>query len=117
MSESSTKSLSTTSTTQPGCVSVAVSILGDKWTPHIIRCLATGAQRFCRLQDDAGGINPRTLSARMSYLEEMGIVTKKTRSTIPPHTEYSLTSKGEDLLPILESMAAWGEKYGPAHQG
>jgi DNA-binding HxlR family transcriptional regulator len=110
MNESSTKSQTST---QPGCVAVAVSILGDKWTPHIIRCLATDAQRFCRLQDDAGGINPRTLSARLSRLEEMGIVTKETRSAIPPHTEYSLTPKGRDLLPILNQMAAWGEKHGP----
>ncbi|HEX8932468.1 MAG TPA: winged helix-turn-helix transcriptional regulator [Patescibacteria group bacterium] len=32
-------------------------------------------------------------------------------SEIPPRTEYSLTQKGKDLVPILQSMADWGEKY------
>jgi len=97
----------------PGCVAVAVTILGDKWTPHIIRALAGQHMRFCRLQDAVGGVNPRTLSARLGKLEEMGILSKETYSQIPPHTEYSLTPKGQDLLPILERMAAWGAKYGP----
>jgi DNA-binding HxlR family transcriptional regulator len=30
---------------------------------------------------------------------------------VPPRTEYTLTQKGEDILPILKQMAAWGTKY------
>jgi DNA-binding HxlR family transcriptional regulator len=87
----------------PTCVAAAVAILGDKWTPHLIRALSEGPLGFCALQDAAGGVNPRTLSARLDTLEVHGIVAK---SDI-----YSLTPKGHDLLPILQSMADWGSKY------
>lgn len=96
---------------QPGCVASAVAILGDKWTPFIIRALTEGGLRFCQLQQEVGGVNPRTLSARLARLEEAGIVKKNILSEIPPHTEYTLTGKGQDLMPILECMAAWGEKH------
>lgn len=56
-------------------------------------------------------MNPRTLSARLGGLEAEGIVTRTVRSQFPPHTEYSLTDKGRDLLPILEAMVVWGTKY------
>lgn len=95
-----------------GCVAATVAILGDKWTPLIIRTLAEGSDRFCRLQTEAGGINPRTLSARLSYLEENKIIERKEitkdGSVFP---SYALTAKGRDLLPIINAMANWGDKY------
>lgn len=94
-----------------GCVAAAAYIIGSKWTPQLIYALATGVQRFSALQTAAGGINPRTLSARLDELEAAGIVSKMSYAEMPPRIEYSLTPKGKDLLPILECMVAWGEKY------
>lgn len=93
------------------CVAAAVSIFGDKWTPLLIRALLGTTLRFSQLQEKTGGINPRTLSERLLKLEEEGIIKKVMYSEVPPRTEYSLTPKGEDLVPILQSMADWGEKY------
>lgn len=99
----------------PGCVEAATNILGDKWTPRILRAMTQKeAIRFGELQDLTGGVNPRTLSARLCALELEGIITKATYAEVPPRSEYTLTQKGIDLLPILRSMAEWGEKYKPA---
>jgi DNA-binding HxlR family transcriptional regulator len=106
--------MASTPPTHTDCIAVAVAILGDKWTPLLVRGLSEQAQRFCQLQDAMGGVNPRTLSARLARLEHCGIITKTTYNEVPPHTEYALTAKGRDLLPILASMAAWGQKYQPA---
>ena len=97
--------------TSAECVAAAVAILGDKWTPLLIRALSSETVRFCNLQDAVGGVNPRTLSARLASLEENGIITKYVYSEIPPKTSYALTQKGRDLVPILGAMADWGEKY------
>jgi len=60
-------------TKEIGCVKAATEILGDKWTPQLLRFfLNNEVVRFCQLQDLVGGINPRTLSARLSSLEEQG---------------------------------------------
>jgi DNA-binding HxlR family transcriptional regulator len=67
--------------------------------------------RFSHLQKSVPGINPRTLSQRLDYLEQKDIITKQHFAEVPPRIEYTLTPKGKDLLPILKSMAEWGYKY------
>lgn len=94
-----------------GCVKAATKVLGDKWTPQILRYFVNEhTVRFCQVQDLVDGINPRTLSARLDSLEEAGIITKKATSS-ESRCEYSLTKKGEDLIPILHDMEAWSARY------
>lgn len=94
-----------------GCIASAMQIIGNKWTALILRDLTTGPKRFCELEKSVGNINPRTLSQRLDDLEEHGIVTRQSFAELPPRTEYSLTEKGADLIPVLKQMAAWGEKH------
>ncbi len=96
---------------RPGCVEAASRILGDKWTPLLVRALATEPLRFCELQKAAGGINPRTLSARLNSLDCQNIIKKSAHPSSAAYNHYMLTEKGEDLIPILRSMAEWGDKY------
>jgi DNA-binding HxlR family transcriptional regulator len=44
-------------------------------------------------------------------MEQSKLITKKSFAEVPPRVEYTLTQKGKDLLPILRSMAEWGDKY------
>jgi DNA-binding HxlR family transcriptional regulator len=88
-----------------------MQIIGSKWTALILRDLFAGPKRFCELEKSVGNINPRTLSQRLDDLEANGIITRQSFAEVPPRTEYSLTAKGEDLLPILKQMATWGTKY------
>jgi DNA-binding HxlR family transcriptional regulator len=105
-----------------GCIAAAASILGAKWTPQILYALFYGVQHFCELQKEVGGVNPRTLSARLAELEKAGIIQKDCFAELQPRIEYSLTACGRDLVPILELMVAWSEKHPPtateiAHDG
>ncbi len=94
-----------------GCIATAMRIIGNKWTALILRDLFSGPKRFCEFERSVGNINPRTLSQRLDDLEAEGIITKRSFAEVPPRTEYALTKKGEDLQPILEQMATWGNKY------
>lgn len=94
-----------------GCVDSATDILGNKWTPQLLRYLLNEETvRFCQIQDLVGGINPRTLCARLEQLEQSGIIVKRPAAT-GSRNEYTLTDKGRDLLPVLQSMEDWSEKY------
>lgn len=95
-----------------GCIASAMQIIGSKWTALILRDLFSGPKRFCELEKSVGNINPRTLSQRLDDLEEHGIISRQSFAEVPPRTEYTLTQKGHDLLPILRQMAAWGKKHG-----
>lgn len=94
-------------------MAAAMAVLGDKWNPLIIQSLEHGPARFCEIQHTSlGTINPRTLSDRLQRLEEGGIVVKKVLSRMPPHTEYRLTDRGRELIPILEQMVEWSARHG-----
>lgn len=107
------KTISVKTSLEPhvGCIASTMDIIGNKWTALVLRDLFSGPKRFCELEKSVGSINPRTLSQRLDYLESKGIISKKSFAEVPPRIEYALTTKGADLLPILQQMAAWGTKH------
>jgi DNA-binding HxlR family transcriptional regulator len=86
-------------------------IVCGKWTLLVIRDLADGCSRFCELERSLQGISPRTLSLRLRALEEAGVVMRKTYPEVPPRVEYVLTEKGRALVPLIESMRAYGTEW------
>ncbi|HEV2819906.1 MAG TPA: helix-turn-helix domain-containing protein [Solirubrobacteraceae bacterium] len=86
-------------------------VVCGKWTLLLVRDLAEGRSRFCELERSLAGISPRTLSLRLRALEEEGVVERHTFSEVPPRVEYALTQKGRALLPLIEGMRAYGERW------
>jgi DNA-binding HxlR family transcriptional regulator len=86
-------------------------IVCGKWTLLLVRELAEGRSRFCELERSLTGISPRTLSLRLRALEEEGIVERSTYPAVPPRVEYALTDKGLALIPIIEDMRTYGERW------
>ena len=86
-------------------------IVCGKWTILLVRDLAEGCTRFCELERSLSGISPRTLSLRLRSLEDEGIVERHTYAEVPPRVEYALTEKGRALLPIIDSMRAYGTDW------
>ena len=101
--------MATVGSTCPVCRTA--DIVCGKWTLLIVRDLAEGRSRFCELERSLAGISPRTLSLRLRALEEEGIVSRSTFAEVPPRVEYVLTDKGTALLPIIESMRAYGSAW------
>src|SRR3712207_2418418 len=95
-----------------GCpVARTAEIIGNKWTPLIVCDLARGERRFSELERSLAGISPKTLSERLKRLEEAGVVARACFAEVPPRVEYSLTAKGHALLPVIESMRAFGTEW------
>ncbi len=96
----------------PDCpVCLTAEIVCGKWTLLLVRDLAEGRSRFCELARSLAGISPRTLSLRLRALEEEGIVERHTYPEVPPRVEYALTEKGLALLPIVDGMREYGERW------
>ncbi len=95
-----------------GCpVEDTLRLIGSKWTVLIIRDLLVGVQRFGELERSLTGISPRTLSMRLQYLEQEGIIERTVYAEVPPRVEYQLTELGSSLAPILETMNTWGIRF------
>jgi DNA-binding HxlR family transcriptional regulator len=78
----------------------------------VVRHLFTGPKGFNELLR-ASGINSKTLSATLKFLEQNGIVRREVISTAPFSVQYSLTASGLELEPALEGLGKWGMKWLP----
>ena len=89
-------------------VKKTAEIIDGKWTTLIIRDLLSGKKRYSELLKSLGGISPKMLAARLRYLEEKGIVSRKLYPTVPPKTEYQLTELGMELKQVVIAMDKFG---------
>lgn len=88
-----------------------LDIIGGKWAMPIIYILSKGKMRFKELERSVEGINTRMLVKELKNMEANGIVTREVFATVPPTVEYTLTSKGEKLLPSIVSLHTWGQEF------
>ena len=95
---------------QPCTIARSVDILGDWWTPLIIREALYGITRFADFEHWLG-IKKNMLSSRLKQLVEQGIFRKVPYQEHPPRFEYRLTEKGFDAAQVLISMMSFGAKW------
>jgi len=88
-----------------------LDIIGGKWAMPIIYILSKGKMRFKELERTVEGINTRMLVKELKNMEANGIVIREVFATVPPTVEYSLTVKGEKLLPSIISLHQWGQEF------
>jgi len=83
-------------------------IIDGKWVTLIIRDLLSGKKRYSELLKSLGGVSPKILAARLKYLEEKEVITRKLYPTVPPKTEYQLTKLGLRLKEVVMAMDKFG---------
>jgi DNA-binding HxlR family transcriptional regulator len=89
----------------------AVGLIGEKWAFLILRGALNGLRHFEEFQ--AGlGIARNILSDRLSKMVGGGILQRQADPDDGRRVIYSLTSKGEDLLPVVLALRQWGEQWG-----
>ena len=88
-----------------------LDIIGGKWSMPIIYMLSKGTMRFKELARSIEGINTRMLVKELKNMELNGILTRQVFATVPPTVEYTLTNKGEKLLPSIVSLHNWGQEF------
>ena len=92
-------------------IPAAVELVGEKWAFLILRGALNGLQHFEEFQ--AGlGIARNILSDRLSRLVSGGILQRTPDPSDKRRVTYSLTEKGEGLLPVVLAMRQWGEEWG-----
>ena len=88
-----------------------LDIIGGKWAMPIVYRLSKGKMRFKELERSVEGINTRMLVKELKNMEANGIVTREVFATVPPTVEYTLTSKGEKLMPSIGALYSWGQEF------
>ncbi|HEX3422932.1 MAG TPA: helix-turn-helix domain-containing protein [Sphingomicrobium sp.] len=89
----------------------AVELIGEKWAFLILRGAFNGLHHFEEFQ--AGlGIARNILSDRLSKMVAGGILERSPDPADKRRVIYSMTPKGEGLLPVVLALRQWGEEWG-----
>ena len=102
-------------TEQGNCpVTPVIQMLQGKWKLQIIYELCIQSpMRFGQLKKLLAPITNTMLTNALKELEADQLVHREQYNEIPPRVEYSLTEKGQDLLPVFYAISQWGMKYIP----
>jgi DNA-binding HxlR family transcriptional regulator len=91
-------------------IATALDVIGDRWTPLVVRDLLLGPLRFIDLAEGLPGIGTNTLAARLKQLEAAEVVHRRLLPLPDRGTVYELTPYGRELEPILLSLGRWGTR-------
>ena len=95
------------------CTSITIlEMLCKKWSLFVLRSLSSNStRRFNELVSDLKGISPKTLSERLKELQRFGVINKEAFAEIPPRVQYSLTSKGKELVGTFRTLDGFISKW------
>ncbi len=85
-------------------------LLGDWWTPLLLRELVLGKTRFAELQEELD-ISKAVLTQRLRRLEDEGVVERSSYQDRPVRHDYVLTAKGLALWDVLLTMWQFGDDW------
>lgn len=91
-------------------VARTLEVVGERWTPLIVRDILVGIRRFDAMQHNLG-ISRKVLTQRLLELVEHGVVERVPYQENPPRHDYVLTDKGRDLVGVLLALKAWGDRW------
>ncbi|WP_245840485.1 winged helix-turn-helix transcriptional regulator [Ohtaekwangia koreensis] len=94
-------------------MSYTIEMIGGRWKTIILYQLRNDSLRFGQLKKMLPLITEKMLAQQLKQLEIDGLVVRDAKKAIPPHVEYYLSESGKTLLPILTSMADWGQNHNP----
>jgi len=90
-------------------VEYALEKIGGRWKmPILWRLNKKSPWRYGELKKALEGISHKMLSAQLKELEKDGLIKRKSYPVVPPKVEYSLTTKGREVMPAIEELRRVG---------
>lgn len=89
-----------------------LELFGGKWKSRII-CVLAAKQvlRYSEIRKEMVNITDAVLASTLKELLVSQIICRKSYDEIPPRVEYSLTEKGQPVVPILQSICQWAARF------
>ncbi|MGH7860234.1 MAG: winged helix-turn-helix transcriptional regulator [Candidatus Binatia bacterium] len=89
-------------------VAMSAEVVAERWTLLVIRNILCGAHTFNDIQRGVPLMSRSLLSKRLKQLEKAGVIER--RPGRRSHT-YHVTEAGQELLPLIEQLGAWGQRW------
>jgi DNA-binding HxlR family transcriptional regulator len=96
----------------PGCpVEACTEVIAGKWKGEILYLLLSGSKRYGELRRLIPNVTQRMLTNQLRELEAAGIVQRRVMAGLPLRVDYSLTTSGKDLEPVIKAAWQWGRSF------
>jgi len=111
-----------TDQTEPGDLAMiegtraVLGLLAGRWSVDLLYLLASGTRRYNQIFYEVGEVSKKTLTQTLRALEHKGLVTRRVYAEVPVRVEYSLTSRGWSMTPLLMAMYEWSAAQDPEPQ-
>ena len=92
-------------------MTAALSAIGGKWNLICLYWLDSGTRRFNELRRLMPDISHKVLAETLRGLEREGLVSRTVYAEVPPRVEYSISTHGETVRPIIETIRLWGHEH------
>jgi DNA-binding HxlR family transcriptional regulator len=100
----------------PCSIARTVDLLGDWWTPLVLREAFYGVRRFDDFQRSLG-IGRNILTQRLNRLVDEDLLARRQYHDRPVRHEYVLTDKGRDFFPVIAALVRWGDRWLAGEEG
>ncbi|MCR2764922.1 helix-turn-helix transcriptional regulator [Microbacterium sp. zg.B48] len=96
-------------------INFTLELLGDPWSLLVVRDIVYfGKRTFGEFLSSTEGMARNILSARLTRLQERGILQSAVHPTDGRKEVYTLTETGVGLVPLLLAAADWGAEHAPS---
>ncbi len=89
-------------------VNHCIGLIGGKWKPVILFCVANGVDRFGTMQRAIPSVTKQMLTQQLRELESDGLLSRTVFPQVPPRVDYALTDRGRSILTVIDAMRTWG---------
>jgi len=86
-----------------------INLLSKRWITEVLFSIEEGNNRFTTLKTDLIHISDNILADRLRQLEENQFISKESFPETPPRVEYTLTTNGQELTRLLETLCDFSE--------
>lgn len=95
---------------EPCAIARTTDIIGDRWTPMVLRDIALGVSRFDAIHRDLG-LSRKVLAQRLQHLVDHEVIVRTPYQENPVRYDYTLTEKGTDLAMVMAAVQAFGDRW------
>lgn len=95
----------------PCPIATTLDMVGDRWSLVLVRDMLTGKSKYSEFLQSPERITTNILADRLSRMEEMGLVSRTLYQERPKRYAYALTEKGRALIPVLQAISRWANRY------
>ena len=96
----------------PGCpLTAALAAVGGKWKMIVLYWLAEEPAHFAALRRKMPGISQKVLTEQLRELRADGLIDRRSAGRASDPVVYSLSPYGRSLIPLIESVRAWGRSH------